>query len=156
MIEIKIKLYAVLIAVCSPVNQVLIEDVFSDTQRTPFSEGLRLIIPRGLQMSCTVILCCRASSMVFKWIVESLCIQARPQIIIINIAMAEFWKLFKGPSQDSIFQFSLFSTLVDIFAVSRPFLCTKLIHQSSPAEMVYLVQENQIFAVWINFSPGIN
>ena len=41
----------------------------------------------------------------------------------------------KGTSHDSIFQFSLFSTLADIFAVKRPLLCTELIHQSSPAEM---------------------
>ena len=45
----------------------------------------------------------------------------------------ESW--LKGTSHDSIFQFSLFSTLADIFAVLRPLLCTKLIHQSSPAEM---------------------
>ena len=55
--------------------------------------------------------------------------------------------LLKGTSHDSIFQFSLFPTLADIFAVERPLLCTKLIHQSSPAEMTYLVQERQIFAV---------
>ena len=65
------------------------------------------------------------------------------------------WTL-KGTSHDFVFQISLFSTLADIIAVLRPLLCTKLIHQSSPTEMTYSVQESQIFAVWINFSPGIN
>ena len=67
-----------------------------------------------------------------------------------------FQVIIKGTSHDSMFQFSLFSALADIFAVERILLCTKLIHQSSPAEMTYLVQESQIFTVWINFSPGIN
>ena len=62
----------------------------------------------------------------------------------------------KGTSHESVFQILLFSTLGDIFVVKRPILCAKLIHQSSPAEMTYLVQGSQIFAVLINFSQGKN
>ena len=54
------------------------------------------------------------------------------------------------------FKFHLFPHLLVFFTVLRPLLCTKLIHQSSPAEMTYSVQENQIFALWIHFSPVMN
>ena len=66
--------------------------------------------------------------------------------------LAHIWEL-KALATIPYFNFHFFSTLADIFAVYRP-LCTKLIHQSSPAEMAYLVQESQIFAVWINFFAG--
>ena len=61
--------------------------------------------------------------------------------------LGQIQSCIKGTGHDSIFQILLFSTLGDIFAVQRPLFCTKLIHQSSPAEMIYLMQESQIFAV---------
>ena len=66
-------------------------------------------------------------------------------IILMNI---------KGISHDSIFQISLFSTLADIFAVKRPLLCTKLIHQSSPAEMTYCIVEIFVRRYFREFGSG--
>ena len=62
----------------------------------------------------------------------------------------------KVPATIPYFNFHFFPHLLIFLQFRDPLLCTKLIHQSSPAEMTYVVQESQIFAVWINFSPGIN
>ena len=53
-----------------------------------------------------------------------------------DMKIDEVWKL-KVLATTPYFNFHFFSTLADIFAVERPLLCTKLVHQSSPAEMAY-------------------
>ena len=67
------------------------------------------------------------------------------------------WSLLRLKALATIpyFNFHFFPHLL-IFLQFRDPSCTKLIHQSSPSEIAYLVQDSQIFAVWINFSPGIN
>ena len=70
-----------------------------------------------------------------------------------NLAKIQF---FKGTSHDSIFQISIFSTLAHIFAYPETPPMHLLTYQRSPAEKTQLVQGSHIFAVWINFSPGIN
>ena len=64
--------------------------------------------------------------------------------------------VFKDTSHDSIFQISIFSTLAHIFAYSETPPMHLLTYQRSPAEKTQLVQGSHIFAVWINFLPGIN
>ena len=55
--------------------------------------------------------------------------------------------IINGTSHDSIFQILLFFPHLVIFLqYERPVICAKLVHQSSPAEMAYQVQESQIFA----------
>ena len=65
------------------------------------------------------------------------------------------WLYLKALATIPYFKFHFFPHLL-IFLQFRDPSCTKLIHQSSPSEIAYLVQDSQIFAVWINFSPGIN
>ena len=76
-------------------------------------------------------------------------------LLLVKYESPSWFYFIKGTSHDSIFQISLFFTLADIFEVETT-PRTKLIHQHSHAEMTYLVQESQIFAVWINFLPDIN
>ena len=56
----------------------------------------------------------------------------------------------------SCFKFHFFPHLLILLQFRDPLLCTKLIHQSSLAEITYSVQESQIFVVWIDFSPDMN
>ena len=51
-----------------------------------------------------------------------------------------------GRDHDFVFQVSLFQ-FADFFAVYRPLLCTKLIHQSSPAEMIFSAREPDIHSL---------
>ena len=50
----------------------------------------------------------------------------------------------------------IFSSLTDIFAYLEIFPMYQIIHQSSPAEIAHLVQEGQIFAVYLWIIRWIN
>ena len=50
----------------------------------------------------------------------------------------------------------IFFSLTDIFAYLEIFPMYQIIHQSSPAEIAHLVQEDQIFAVYLRIIRLIN
>ena len=70
--------------------------------------------------------------------------------------MFAFYDYLKVLATIPYFNFHFFPHLLIFLQFSDPSYVLTLYPRSSPAEMTYLVQDSQILAVRINFSPGIN